>query len=474
MTDKRLLKGAAISRPTLKREIFKTSRLLEFCSEKELVNQTGHSVDQWPLVILKELTDNAIDAAEEAGTAPDIKVTVRKGVITVADNGPGIGPQTVKDITDYSTRTSSREAYCSPTRGAQGNALKTVLAMPFALDGTMGETWVESRGLCHRIRFAVDHVRQEPRITIDPKTSNVKTGTRVVVRWPDSTSSKLADAKSRFLQMAQSFGWLNPHLSIEIDWEGEKTRIKATQPDWEKWKPSNPTSPHWYNEARLARLMGAYVAKDQDAGREPRTVREFVSEFCGLSGTAKQKLVLDEIGASRVTLPVFYGNRDINRAGIGKLLAAMQKHSRPVRARDLGLIGKDHLQARMLAAGADAKTFQYEREFVEDDLPKVVEVAFGYCPGKGKRRQIVTGVNWSPGIKNPFRELGRYGRSLDHFLHDQHAGNPDEPITILIHLACPRVDYTDRGKSALVVAGELKADELELDHEDEDADDAED
>jgi hypothetical protein len=57
----------------------------------------------------------------------------------------------------------------------------------------------------------------------------------------------------------------------------------------------------------VARLMGAYIARDQDCGREPRTVREFISEFRGLSGTAKQKAVLDGIGASRVTLPAFFG-----------------------------------------------------------------------------------------------------------------------------------------------------------------------
>jgi hypothetical protein len=31
-----------------------------------------------------------------------------------------------------------------------------------------------------------------------------------------------------------------------------------------------------------------------------RTVREFINEFRGLSRSAKQKLVLDEVGASRV------------------------------------------------------------------------------------------------------------------------------------------------------------------------------
>jgi hypothetical protein len=50
---------------TLSRETFTTSRLAEFCSQRELVAQTGHPVDDWPLVLVKELADNAIDIAEE-------------------------------------------------------------------------------------------------------------------------------------------------------------------------------------------------------------------------------------------------------------------------------------------------------------------------------------------------------------------------------------------------------------------------
>ena len=32
----------------LERTTFRTSRLLEFCSRKELVAQTGHEPDAWP------------------------------------------------------------------------------------------------------------------------------------------------------------------------------------------------------------------------------------------------------------------------------------------------------------------------------------------------------------------------------------------------------------------------------------------
>jgi hypothetical protein len=36
---------------------FKVSRLMEFCNRRELTNQTGHDVWEWPLVVLKELVD---------------------------------------------------------------------------------------------------------------------------------------------------------------------------------------------------------------------------------------------------------------------------------------------------------------------------------------------------------------------------------------------------------------------------------
>src|SRR5262249_46644914 len=120
--------------PKLTRVAFSVSRLMEFCTKRELQNQTGHSVDEWPLVVLKELMDNALDACEEAEIAPVISITVKSGSVTIQDNGGGIKAATIKSILDYTIRVSSREAYVSSTRGAQGNALKTILAMGYVLD----------------------------------------------------------------------------------------------------------------------------------------------------------------------------------------------------------------------------------------------------------------------------------------------------------------------------------------------------
>jgi hypothetical protein len=59
-------KSAKPVKNRIKRVPFTVSRLMEFCTRRELVNQTGHDVHEWPLVIAKELLDNALDAAEEA------------------------------------------------------------------------------------------------------------------------------------------------------------------------------------------------------------------------------------------------------------------------------------------------------------------------------------------------------------------------------------------------------------------------
>ena len=92
----------------LDRTTFKTDRTMDFFSSKELVTQTGHSIQEWPYVILKELMDNALDACEEADIAPEIQVKADACGITVRDNGPGISAETIKGSLDFKIRVSNR------------------------------------------------------------------------------------------------------------------------------------------------------------------------------------------------------------------------------------------------------------------------------------------------------------------------------------------------------------------------------
>ena len=101
----------------------------------------------------------------------------------------------------------------------------------------------------------------------------------------------------------------------------------------------------WYDPERFARLMAAYIAHDRDSGRE-RTVREFVAEFDGLTGTAKQTKVLDATGLSCADLSSLVAGDEIDAAAAGRLLAAMKAHSRPVKPKRSGR----HRRGRTAAA----------------------------------------------------------------------------------------------------------------------------
>jgi DNA topoisomerase VI subunit B len=432
----------------LERKAFTISRLAEFVSESELVKQIGHPVADWPLVILKEAVDNALDEAEEAGVPPVIEVSADNDSIVVHDRGRGIPAETVEKLIDYSARTSSRAAYASPTRGVQGNALQTIIAMPYALAGEDCETMaIESRGVEHRISFATDRIRQTPRPVIERRPSLVKNGTRLTVLWPDSPRSNLDRAKRDFLQLADTFTWLNPHLSLSLTWNGERVfTAESTLPDWTRWRPSAPTSAHWYTPETLQRLIGAEVAFAEDHGLPQRPARDFIADFRGLSSTGKTKAICDGVGLSRRSLADVVADSAL----VARLLDAMKAGARPVKPKDLGIIGREHLLRRFVAAGAQEDSFDYQvNPFEHDGLPYVVEVAFAYAPGladkaeaeeddlsgweaaeeeiereargRDRVRRMVTGLNFSASVgANPFREL-RDRQGLDGLLSAQYA-----------------------------------------------------
>ena len=157
-------------------------------------------------MIAKEVIDNALDEAEEAGIAPEIEVAVstETGEIAIADNGRGLPAETLGGVLDYTVRASSREAYLSPSRGQQGNALKCIIAMPFALNGEHGTTVIEAQGQAHCIVFEMDPVRREPRIEHEIGPSDVRTGTRVTVHWPRIASDVLVAAGSVFYKWSKT------------------------------------------------------------------------------------------------------------------------------------------------------------------------------------------------------------------------------------------------------------------------------
>ncbi len=136
----------------------------------------------------------------------------------------------------------------------------------------------------------------------------------------------------------------------------------------------------------------------------------------------------------------------------------MKSHSKPVAPKHLGIIGAEHLKARFLAAGGNPDTFKYQqRKGVSvDAIPYVVEFAFGLhqdglAPsGARVARKFVTGANFSAAIANPFRRFGSTGEGLESTLTKVRA-NATQPVICALHLASARIQFSDRGKSSIIL-----------------------
>ena len=327
--------------------------------------------------------------------------------------------------------------------------------MPFVLaQGQQGEVLIESQGIAHTVRFAIDPVRQTPVVSRLVEPSEVKNGTRITVRWPDSASSILADAKAEFLSLVSTYAWLNPHLTLVGGMARSERRSassEATDPDWSKWRPDLPTSPHWYSVERLKGLMAAEIALRRGSrDRLPERARLHPpvsrphrhNEGRGDLQGDRRRRTGEPQGFSRA------GNRRDRL-----LLSAMRELSQPVKPRDLGVVGRDHLLARFTESGADPETFVYRFAAVEHDgLPFFIEAAFAYRGDDDEDgADIIEGFNFTPAIGgSPFRLEGHLAEAR---VQDY------DPIIAFVHLTSPGLDFLDRGKAQVAlpaaVAGQI-------------------
>jgi DNA topoisomerase VI subunit B len=436
------------------RKTFLIPRASEFVSKDELAKLIGHAPDNWLEVALKEVVDNALDDAEEHGLAPVIEIAVDTAACTIiiADQGSGFDPETVAALANLTVRVSSRASYVSPSRGAQGNAWQTLIAMPYALDpDEPGDVVIEAGGITHRLSVEADPVERVPRVVHEWERSTVKNGTRVTMRWPERARSLMVDARGGFLSCAIDFTWLNPHLDLTITWDGEsEIDDRALDPNWTKWRPSQPESPHWYSVENFASRTADEIAYAEKRGQTV-TVRDFVEQFRGLKSTVKRAEICEAVNASNTTLRDFFGR---GRDAVIDLLMAMQAASAPVKPRDLGVIGRDNINA-LVAGIADSDTFQYRAApIVVDGTPYWIEAGFAHAPDI-RARHVVTGLNFSPVIG------GFAFRQLIDVLVEQHVGGND-PVALFIHVTAPRFTFTDKGKAAVELPDEvaLKTEEL--------------
>jgi DNA topoisomerase VI subunit B len=442
---------------TFERTTFTINRALEFFSEKELTMQIGHPRHMWPIALVKELIDNALDACEGGTTgAPEITVIVESDAVTVSDNGPGLPLATLRKSLNYAVRVSDKAYYVSPTRGQLGNALKCVWAAPFVVSGgEHGQVIVASRGKQRTIDVRLDRLAGQPNITLQNEPCDVKKGTIITMRWPGIAGYLFGDKIPSFYKaptvwdLATRYAAFNPDLTITVI-----DKVGGQQGAWERstttatrWAPSWPTSPHWYTDDRFRTLIAGELAAARENGSAP-TVRGFVANFAGLAGTAPQKAVTDATGLTGAPLTALINGNEVDQQCATALLHAMQSQSRAIKPAKLGAVGKEHLVHHLVNEYfTEPESILYRKfEGTTDGVPYILEMAFGVYDKESQERpaMIAMGANWSP-VLTP-SQITPLQRALTKARVD-----PADPVALIVHLTCPRIETTDHGKGAIVL-----------------------
>lgn len=436
------------------REHFATSRAADFLEVRALQSQTGQPARRFAAVVVKELLDNALDAAETAGVPPEVEldVTQRDGYlsITVADNGPGLKASLIERVLDFSVLVSDKAAYRGPTRGLQGNALKTLLGIPTAL-GSRHPVLVETCGLLHTISVNIDpagEVRVEHH-----REPAADRGTRITVTIPVDGPAAAAGQQLDVGRWAQGFALVNPHAAVSYRANGTEPAgagfYKPTvREGWHKRLPTDPTSPHWYDGAALARLVFAHIGQARHGGRD-LPLGEFVRSFAGLTSTTKTKTVCAALpGITRLS------DFENNAAAVDVLLAEMQAQAKVLKPAVLGQVDEEHYRA-CFADWYDVRRCWLKRATTFDrGIPWVAEIALAETERPGG---LFYAVNFSPTFDDPLArlplaagELSTIGaasflRSLDAY--------PDgtNNRAAVIHLITPAAQFLDKGKTTLAV-----------------------
>lgn len=431
----------------LKRGHYALSLASDFLDTEGLSKLTGQSHRRFADVIMKELVDNAIDACESAKAEPvvgiDVKFTSEDVTIRISDVGRGISAETLRSMLDFDSRTSDKSVYHSPTRGQQGNGLKTVLGIPYALGGRKPVV-IESRGLRHEIRLYKTLVNSVECEYSEPSASPVTVGTSVTVCIPHyswSAEKFLPDHWIRAFAIANPFVTFNCSIVSRFgDLRNFRIDALVDNDSFNRWLSTDPTSIHWYTEKSLRTLIGAKLS----AGENP-SLREFATEFDGFSNNRKTKPVTD-------ALPHIECVRDFDNAHdmIPPFLRLMKEHARVPNPKRLGAIGGDHFRQRFAEwYGGVRRDWYHIARITHDDIPYVFEVIVAETEKNG---DFYSAVNFSPTFDDPFGPtwldtLDGYARGVSGVLEDMKClPRTNYNTAVAVHLIGPVLAWTGYGK----------------------------
>lgn len=358
-----------------------------FRTVEGLQQKAGVAADKLRGLVLKELTDNALDTGAKArvGELPD-------GSYFVEDDGPGIdgSPEKIARLFSIARPMISTKLLRLPTRGALGNGLRVVAGAVLASEGTLIVT-TNNR----RIKLRPDR----DGATVVASTAQVKfpTGTRIEI----------------------SFGPAITEDDDALRW----SQIAILMRDGQTY--AGKTSPFWYDVPQFRELLSA-------SGKTP--VRELVANLDGCTGGHAGEIVA-AAGMSRMLCD------DIDRDQATKLLLAARASARPVTPHRLGAVGVERFANCAYAITSGTVRFGTEPRA---EIPVVVEA--WVCPESKMTLNVC--VNRTPVTGDIFasrdkREINIFGCGLANTVAE---APKDKNFSIWLNITTPHVPITSDGK----------------------------
>jgi hypothetical protein len=505
MQNMQFMKGGA----HMEKRFHTDTRVSENFSIKGLQSLTGQIVSNFLQYLTKEIIDNSLEATEYpqidiiAQLRSDYDIDVAFGndicisLLSIRDNGPGISEETIykifKDIENFG---GTKRHYKLPTRGAQGNALMTVLGIQNLFDSPLV---VISNSEQYTISVVENDLTGCPEILIEKQQAEKSiTGFEIKLKLPDYYENdidigRVGALKETFFKFIE----LNPHATFRlVTGKGNHTFIGNPQFTGYKLKlgQNNTTGKvTWFSTEEFFNRIKA------DARIEPNLeLHRFVQEFYGFSSYSKAKEVIDEFknifetfrGINKIS--DFFNNSHLNEETASWLYYVMGKFTTPFNERTLpktlGSIGVEGMKYSILESlklsgdyekierivglaseveGSqiqsidDLIVYYSEGRIVEEEkvIPHFFEMiaiplsweqeTFTWYSSRERQVALTFGINQSFIYSVPSVDLTVKRRSgKEKSYSDIKSAFYDFPyrFKIICNLTCPTIDYKDKGK----------------------------
>ena len=258
---------------SLSSPIYSSERaLMDYTTVKGIQQRTGVEKKNLIVFILKEVLDNALDFLEirghNRGIEPIVKVIVTQKKIIVSNSNFGLESFTkerIKSIFTFDKFYSSKRNIYRVSRGHLGDALKSLICIPYALATESGiQGWNEpliitdgDNNKSFLIRLVLDRIEQ---------TINTKIETQSIVATIDGFTSIEVNFPThenhyQLRTFLRDYARLNPHITFDFDIypdldEENKAREQSFLPQTQKLSQwSNRPSIHYYSLAEFQQLI---------------------------------------------------------------------------------------------------------------------------------------------------------------------------------------------------------------------------